>query len=194
MGETGNRRRRALAGFTLIESLMAVLVLAILLASAAPVMGNLIKRNTLVTLHTELRTSLYLARTHAVRKGIAVTVCPRDNSGGCAQPSGDWSKGWIVFEDPDRVGRCRDSMGSGLCQGTPNRILGMRGPVAPGYVIRSNHHVSQRVRFSGTGMSYGYNGRFVFCDAGHAVDPLGLVVAATGRVRRARDADLLPCP
>ena len=45
-----------------------------------------------------------------------------------------------------------------------------------------------------TGMGYGHNGRFTLCALSGAVKPVGLVVAATGRVRRARGSDLLPCP
>ncbi len=194
MGVTRRKHQAFPVGFTLVEVLTTVLVMAILLVLVAPTMGQLIKRNKLVTLHTELRSSLGLARTHAVETGTTVTVCPQGRQGQCAFPSGDWSQGWMVFEDPGRTGQCRDVGKGGFCQGTRNRLLKTRPPLEAGYVIRTNHHVSRRVRFFGTGMSYGSNGRFTFCDVNGAVRPVGLVVAATGRVRRARGADLLSCP
>jgi len=194
MGATKRKYRAPSGGFTLVEALATVLVMALLLVLVAPTMGQLIKRNKLVTLHTELRLSLGLARTRAVETGATVTVCPLWRGDRCAFPSGDWSRGWMVFEDPDRTGRCRDVGNGGVCQGTRNRILKIRPALETGYVIRSNHHVSRRVRFFGTGMSYGSNGRFTLCDLGGAVRPVGLVLAATGRVRRARTSDLLSCP
>ncbi len=194
MGALARKLCRGLQGFTLVELLVTVLVIAVLLVMVAPSMSVLIKRNSLVALHGSLRSSLSVARTQAVETGQAVSVCPTSHKGGCAFPSGDWSRGWMVFEDPDHTGRCDNSGTTGFCHGTRNRILKIRTPLDPGYVIRSNHHVSRRVRFTATGMSYGHNGRFTLCAVGGGVKPVGLVVAATGRVRRARDSDLLPCP
>ena len=185
---------RGRQGFTLVEVLTTVLVITVLLVMVAPSMSALIKRNSLVALHGSLRSSLSVARTQAVETGQAVSVCPMGRNGGCAFPSGDWSRGWMVFEDPDRTGRCDDPAKTGFCYGTRNRVLEIRSPLKSGYVIRSNHNVSRRVRFAATGMSYGHNGRFTLCAVGGGVKPVGLVVAATGRVRRARGSDLLPCP
>lgn len=194
MGAVMRRPLTSPRGFTMIELLISLLVIAVLLVMVAPSMNVLVKRNSLVALHGSLRSSLSMARTQAVETGSAVSVCPMGRNGGCAFPSGDWSRGWIVFEDPERTGRCANPGNAGLCHGTRNRVLRIRPPLDSGYVIRSNHHVSRRVRFSATGMSYGHNGRFTLCDLNGAVKPVGLVVAATGRVRRARDSDLLPCP
>jgi prepilin-type N-terminal cleavage/methylation domain-containing protein len=194
MGVVKRTPNRGLQGFTLVELLTTVLVVAVLLVMVAPSMSALIKRNSLVALHGSLRASLSVARTQAVETGQAVSVCPMGRNGGCAFPSGDWSRGWMVFEDPDHTGRCDNPAKTGFCHGTRNRVLEIRSPVKPGYVIRSNHHVSRRVRFAATGMSYGHNGRFTLCALSGQVKPVGLVVAATGRVRRARGSDLLPCP
>ena len=185
---------RGRQGFTLVEVLTTVLVITVLLVMVAPSMSALIKRNSLVALHGSLRSSLSVARTQAVETGQAVSVCPMSRSGGCAFPSGDWSRGWIIFEDPDHTGQCAGPNEAGFCDGTQNRVLKIRPPLDSGYVIRSNHHVSRRVRFSATGMSYGHNGRFTLCALSGQVKPVGLVVAATGRVRRARGSALLPCP
>lgn len=194
MGAVTRVPQRGQRGFTLIELLTTLLVIAVLLVMMAPSMNVLIKRNSLVALHGSLRSSLSMARTQAVETGRAVSVCPMGRNGGCAFPSGDWSRGWIIFEDPDHTGRCANPGSTGFCHGTRKRVLKIRPPLDSGYVIRSNHHVSRRVRFSAAGMSYGHNGRFTLCDLSGAVKPVGLVVAATGRVRRARDSDLLPCP
>lgn len=179
-------------GFTLVELIVAMVLAILLLVTAVPSMQEMLARHRLLTLHQELRGALYLARSHALAERVATSVCPRSESGGCASGRGDWSRGWIVFEDGDHGGSCRPA--GGYCQGSTRRVLRVYPSAPSAFPIRANTNVSRRVRYSPLGMSPGSNGRFTLCDRGGAVQPLGLVVASTGRVRGARQGDLLACP
>lgn len=84
-------------GFTLVELLVAVTIVAILAATAMPSFQSAMVRSTIRSLSSSLGTDLAFARSEAVRLGAAVTLCPRSGTV-CGT---DWSNGWLVFrEDP----------------------------------------------------------------------------------------------
>lgn len=78
--------RRA-RGFTLVELLVTVTVLALLAAVAVPSFQNLIRENQLTATANDLVASLLMARSEAVR---------RESEARVSANGGDWSTGWIV--------------------------------------------------------------------------------------------------
>ena len=48
----------------------------------------------------DLLSSLALARSEAAQRGVRVTVCVSSDGAHC-QSDGDWTQGWLVFEDSD---------------------------------------------------------------------------------------------
>jgi len=89
-------------GFTLVELMMVLAVAAVLVTVAIPSFSTLIKNNRLTTFTNTLVGSLVLARSEAVRRGRAVTVCASSNGTGCTATS--WQQGWIVFTDAGTAG------------------------------------------------------------------------------------------
>lgn len=90
----GHLRSFGAAGFTLIELMVTIAVLAIIAAIAAPAMQSLIAANRLSAASTEVVTALQLARTEATRRNAPVTVCASDDGLACAAKT-DWRR-WIV--------------------------------------------------------------------------------------------------
>jgi len=80
-------RRKSFRGFTLTEMLIAVSVVAILTASAAPSYKSLILNQQVRTVASDLHTSLFFARGEAIKRAASVDVIPT---------SGDWTQGWSV--------------------------------------------------------------------------------------------------
>jgi len=91
-GEGGCRSAR---GFTLIELMVTVAVMAIVAAIAAPAMQGIVRANRLAATSTEVITALQLARTEAVRRNARVMVCASADGQACSA-STTWTR-WIVL-------------------------------------------------------------------------------------------------
>jgi len=92
-------------GFTLLELMVAVAVLAILLGLGVPAYNDTIRNNQISASSADLIAALSLARNEAMKRGQRVSVCaaanpndPDANPDACAAGT-DWSNGWIVFVD-----------------------------------------------------------------------------------------------
>ncbi|WP_306993017.1 GspH/FimT family pseudopilin [Pseudoxanthomonas winnipegensis] len=96
----GMGRRSQTRGFTLLELMVTVTVLGILAAIAFPSFRNTIRSTRVATTTNQLLTAVALARTEAI-KSRASGLCPSANATSC---SGDWSDGWLVWQDLDRNG------------------------------------------------------------------------------------------
>lgn len=79
-------------GVTLIELMVTISVLAVLTALAAPSFTPLIERWRVRGAVEDLQTTLYHARSEAIKRGGGVTITAID---------GDWSKGWTVEDAND---------------------------------------------------------------------------------------------
>ena len=88
------------AGFTLIELMATLAILAVTLALGTPSFSSVIQRQRVNTTLHLLSTDIAMARNTALMRRSHVIVCPRTTAGSCASGQ-DWSRGWMVFNDPD---------------------------------------------------------------------------------------------
>ena len=85
-------------GFSIIELMIGVAILAILVALAVPSLTSVINNNRLAAQANEFVTALQLARSEAVRLNTAVSVCKSDDGAACSAAAGPWT-GWITVVD-----------------------------------------------------------------------------------------------
>ena len=90
-------------GFTLIEMVVTIAILAILLAIAIPSFRALIINNRITAQANDFVSDVTYARAEAVRRNMRVSVC-KSNDGATCAAGFDWSGGWIVFTDPNTYG------------------------------------------------------------------------------------------
>jgi len=94
------RYARTTAGFTLIELIITVLVLAIMLAFAVPNWVPFIQGNRLAAAQSDFMSSLAYARSEAARANLTVHMTPGAPPGF----STDFATGWTVWMDNNNSG------------------------------------------------------------------------------------------
>ena len=174
-GATARRQR----GFTLIELMIAVFLSAIVLSLAVPSFRTILQNNRQVTRLNDLVTDLAYARSEAVRRGVAVIICPRDANGdgvvdvsaggGSCPASTDWSSGWVIYFDEDGDSALADA----------DDILRVYLSQASGLALTYSRN---SIRYNAQGLAIGFAGTFTLCDDRGADYPRGRVVNNTGRV------------
>lgn len=88
---------RTARGFTLIEMMVVVAILAISAGIATPAFRNLIANNRMTGQANDLLSALQLARSEAVTRGRRVSICPSNSGEDCTAT--DWQDGWMVFAE-----------------------------------------------------------------------------------------------
>ena len=89
---------RIQSGFTLIELMIVIVVLAIILTLGVPSFRSIIQNNRAVTIANDLVAAVQTARSEALRLRATVSVC-RSAGGTVCEDDTDWSVGWIVCSD-----------------------------------------------------------------------------------------------
>ena len=94
MTRTGSKAQ----GFSLIEAMVTIAVMAILAMIAIPNFRDLMRRNQVTSASNTLLADLSYARTEAVSRGLFVSFCPANADGTACNTSGTtYDTGWIVY-------------------------------------------------------------------------------------------------
>ncbi len=97
-------------GFTLIELMVTIAVLAIVVTIAAPNLQIFILNGRMASQTNEVVTALNLARSEAIKNAANVTVCASSDGATC---TGTWSQGWIVRDAANAVIRVQPALTGG---------------------------------------------------------------------------------
>ncbi|MEH6592793.1 MAG: GspH/FimT family pseudopilin [Halioglobus sp.] len=164
-------------GFTLIELLISVMVLAVLMAIAAPSLQNLIKDNRILSEVYAFRANLNTARSEAMTQRTFVSFCNSDDGQTCG---GDWNRGYIAFTDFD---------GDGILDpGTVNGDELILSRVLDSTSIDMNlinPDSETRIRFNGQGYARNFGGTLELCDDRGATKARAVIISRVGAVSAA---------
>ena len=98
-----NLSHRHQIGFTLIEMMVVVALVAILVAIATPSFVGLMQSNRVSAEVNSFVGDLQFARSEAIKQGAPVSVCASSDGLNCLGAN-TWQSGWIVFLDLDGSG------------------------------------------------------------------------------------------
>jgi type IV fimbrial biogenesis protein FimT len=159
------------------------LALAILLTVGIPGFSSMIQNNRIVTQTNGFVSSLHLARSEAVKRGLPVSICPTTNptaaTPACAG-SGNWATGWLVFTD--------DSGTEGAFDGT-DQLLQVHEPLKGDLTLTSDDSNDKHIRFLATGfLDKGANLDLTLArpDCSGKPQQRDIRITATGQVRVAK--------
>lgn len=94
------RQPKASHGFTLVELMVTVTIMAILTMIALPSYRDTIRRNQVNSASNALLASLNYARAEAITRAQIVTLCPSATAAGCTSGGTAWENGWMVYTYP----------------------------------------------------------------------------------------------
>jgi type IV fimbrial biogenesis protein FimT len=158
-------------GFTLMELMVTVAVLAVAVAIAVPAYTNMIINNRLAGTINEFVTSLHLARSEAIKRGVNVRACASTDGVSCAT-TGDWEQGWIVMVEGSST------------------VLNVYPSLNEGETLIKTGLQTRVVRFDGNGMAAGFNGTVTLCPRDNeARKARGVILSNAGRIQLAEDGD-----
>ena len=163
------------SGFSLLEFLVAVAIAGIVLGLGVPSFQLLQRHTRLETTTDRLMTHLLMARNHAISHGVRVTICPL--AGDACGGTGDWTNGWMIFEDVDE-NRIPDS---------GERIIAKHAVAAD--TLRIRFHGSYAYLYYRTNGLGWPNATFRICDHDDEIDGMQVVVRRNGRPRLAQPGD-----
>lgn len=173
-------------GFTLLELLVTIVVLAIAAFYAFPSFQQTILNNRMTSQINEISSLIAYARSEASKLDAGViTVCSSTDSASCSGNAA-WETGWIIFRDVD---------GDRVIDGGDDQLLKVGGELSGGNAFRIIDLTSDGggyVQFasngfpipSGTGNAAG---TFFVCDERGASEARAVVVNVSGQTRLARD-------
>ena len=160
-------------GFTVMETLISLVVASILVTSAVPAMQDFIVRNRMTAEVNTFMASLNLARSEAVKRLQNIEVCPADSGFTMCINSTDWEGGWMVFIDKNKDGNFTSG----------SDVILQRNPALPSRFTISGDQSA--FSYDPTGQLYqaGTNGQYNFCDNDNVAEGRRVIVSREGRVR-----------
>lgn len=166
-------------GFTMVEMLIVLVVLAVLLTIAVPGFIEMIRNNAMMSESYAMRATLNHARSESLARRAPVVVCPSTDGVNC-NDTDDWSPGYMTFVDTnDDNAPDADDVNEAVIQWETRE--------SDVDITFSNDE--NRIRFDSLGAAIGFEGIFTFCDDRGATRAIGLILVPGGSVTAALDAD-----
>jgi type IV fimbrial biogenesis protein FimT len=187
------------AGFTLIELMFTVVVLAVLLGIGVPNFRDFVRNGRMTAAANDLLTDINLARSEAVKRRVPVTLCKTTDGTSCSTDASVPFRRWIVFvDDANAAAVDATNDGDGEVDGAAETVLVDRAIAATITPVTAGNRIVYQS--SGFPVVDGTNGltRVLMCDArktavsvGGSSAARGITVSATGRPAVTRDKTLI---
>ncbi|WP_115529096.1 MULTISPECIES: GspH/FimT family pseudopilin [Xanthomonas] len=167
-------------GYTAVQLLIVMAVIGIGAAIGLPSVKSLIEWQRATTLVHLLTAHLAMARGLAVSQSAPVSICPSADGTRC-HTDRDWSRGWILFKDPDHGGQPLSAAS----------VIRVEHTSATGGINITSTAGRSIVRFLPNGRSSGTNVTISLCSNARRL--ADVVVNNSGRARTVRYTTLASC-
>jgi type IV fimbrial biogenesis protein FimT len=137
-------------GFSLIELIVVIAIVAILATFSMPFTGKVIGQYRSKSEQRTLLNLIIFARETAMADGQTVTLCPSSDKIHCSQ---DWNLPLIVFFDTNASGIAEDA----------DKLLRVTEPVSYGTLTFAVFPIGNFLQFTEDGFSLNQNGTFQYC-------------------------------
>ncbi|VAX12971.1 hypothetical protein MNBD_GAMMA24-2606 [hydrothermal vent metagenome] len=192
-------------GLTLIELMVTLAVFAIVAVLAFPGFRLYQQNSNRVSQINDLIATFNLARSEAVKRNLAVSVCASTDQATCSNVN-NWTTGWIVFVDDNNNGVTDPTDGNGVFDTAANEttLLQAHGRLSGANVVYTDiANSAVAVRFNNRGMPTVFDAAanstttatFMRCDDRRNTDTnpdanaRAIILTASGRTRLSRDSD-----
>jgi type IV fimbrial biogenesis protein FimT len=170
-------------GFTMMELVLVIAILAIILTMATPHLGRFVSNQRLSAAAQTLQLDIMYARAIAISEQRVMVLCPSQSGQHCDDTS-TWHTGWIIFNDrnADREWQASEKL---------FRVTSvLAGVSASSSVFR------KRIRFYPNGSAPGTAMTINLCPVRDNFSARAVVIANSGRIRQDRlaaDAAMVQC-
>lgn len=87
------------SGFTLLEMMFTIALLAVIVGIGVPNLRDFVRNSRMTSAANDIVTDFNLARSEAVKRRVAVTLCKSQDLATCDDDDSDPFDRWIVFVD-----------------------------------------------------------------------------------------------
>lgn len=162
-------------GFTLIELMVVLFIAAILMGVAVPSFIDMSVRNRLVTTTNDFISTINLARSEAIRRGVPIRICGTEDGETCDADA--WSSGWLVYADANNDGDLDNT----------DPVIRVHEGLAPGYTLSPDDAFASSLSYGPDGSATNI-GVFAICHKDEVEGARAIVVTRL-RPRVSRDTD-----
>ncbi|MDD3652517.1 GspH/FimT family protein, partial [Immundisolibacter sp.] len=162
----------------MVELIITLVVLGVLVALGVPAYTEFARNNRRAAVLNEFITSLALARSEAISRGLQVAVCKTADGTTCGGNGVHWKQGWLVF-----VNRDGDSPAVVDANKDPNKnelVLRVHREADPAFTLTPSNNFTNFVAYNPDGSSNNL-GRFTYCEARDPRSARAVLINNTGR-------------
>lgn len=167
-------------GFTLIELLVTLVIAGVLLTIGVPSYQGFVRNSQTTTNANNLVTSINLARSEAIKRGVQVTL---QRKGSVSQT---WDEGWNIYTDINANGSFDDDADTNLCESNEDCLLRTYASLPTNYTLRTGSNYADWFGYLPSGLSNGGNGSandtFRLCaNDANTANARAIIVSPSGR-------------
>ena len=165
-------KQRIQRGFSVIELMIVVVIMSIIIGVALPQLQGVSNTINFDAIQRQAISSLFFARTEAIKQSGNITVCPSSDGTTCLVSASTWNDGWITFRDID---------GNGLLDSPVDQLVKV---VSLAGIANLTWEGTRNITFRGDGAVLdGSQGNLRICEINGGTQTIrGIAVNLTGRV------------